>query len=790
MEARLASRLNDIHQQLVDVNRRACVKQAPADGLSDLMLALYTEGKIVYPQQQVISTLRFASMNARQDDINEAHKSTYEWMLTRSGPHSIRFTEWLRHSDGAYWITGKAGSGKSTLLKYISRHAITQALLQEWAGTRELVVVRHYFWSLGSEMQKSKQGFLRSILFEILRKCPSIMEQVCPARLKLERSHIWAQSELDESIENLAQQTLRHNGRDLCFCFFVDGLDEYDDRGSHNMEGTMQDFEDLIRIVQKLGSSSSIKVCASSRPWNVFSETFEEATRVGNMLILHEHTRPDIRRVVQDSLRPRLSNLPTQRSLYQKLVNDIVDKAEGVFLWVVLVIRELIKSLRNADDIAHLQKRLESIPPELDAFFDRIFNSIDPFYQPQTARIFHTTAAAVEPLPAIILDIIESDNPERLATTMVLRPSGDGSLEQEMVDRIVKQVNGRCLDLLEVRKPRGLTGNPTNATGSFSTFFYTIEFMHRTVREYLRTAKLTAKLTKMAGSGFCVETTLCALYLSALKHEPLDSRVEQLLPTQSNGSEVRIHDFCWRAFCEMLHSARLIEERQGIAPLRLLEDLDLTRTRLTRDTPKYWAKSRENKFLDLDVTDFAYKFYYGDESFPSLLVASGLTLSVQRYWDQRSQEPPIRDCTLLDVALHSNALNGIDYHVVSFLLDHGANPNQSIPGSSTTVFDEFLSTIATMKRVPDGHVPEVRVLELLLSHGAYAQAHFCKSPLATQDDSPCTPPELFSEVYGAAVAAQLSATMSSNASAAREAQDTGRAAKVRSWTWRSLFRLD
>jgi hypothetical protein len=43
------------------------------------------------------------------------------------------------------------------------------------------------------------------------------------------------------------------------FCFFVDGLDEY--------EG---DHRDIIQIMDVLSASTKMKICVSSRPWSIF----------------------------------------------------------------------------------------------------------------------------------------------------------------------------------------------------------------------------------------------------------------------------------------------------------------------------------------------------------------------------------------------------------------------------------------------------------------------------------------------------------------------------------------
>ena len=43
-------------------------------------------------------------------------------------------------------------------------------------------------------------------------------------------------------------------------------------------------------------------------------------------------------------------------------VKEIVTKANGVFLWIQLVVKSLLNGLKNRDDISDLRQRLEECP--------------------------------------------------------------------------------------------------------------------------------------------------------------------------------------------------------------------------------------------------------------------------------------------------------------------------------------------------------------------------------------------------------------------------------------------
>lgn len=185
--------------------------------------------------------------------------------------------EWLRTGKGTYWV-----SGKSTLMKYLHNHMNTLTALRTWAEEKKLVTAGHFFWCAGTDMQKSQQGLLQTLLYNVLRQDPDLVPFVCklpwndPVQFHEPRSP-WTRQELLDAFSCLGIQSVKT----VRFCFFVDGVDEY--KGDHT---------EVIRILKKLASNSDIKVCFSSRPWNVFNKGYGE--NFGRKLELEHLTQGDI----------------------------------------------------------------------------------------------------------------------------------------------------------------------------------------------------------------------------------------------------------------------------------------------------------------------------------------------------------------------------------------------------------------------------------------------------------------------------------------------------------------
>ena len=310
------------------------------------------------PQETILTSLRYSEMEYRQRSITPHVHPAYDWIFEEENAgQKVRYNSWLNKGDGIFWVTGKIGSGKSTLMKHIYNDKRTESALERWAKGRKLLRASHYFWSAGTKKQRSYKGLLMSILYKILHACPDLIEPVCQVRWHDElrgldtSSMAWQDDDLQRCLDKLVTSDLKSGGRAICFCFFIDGLDEY--------EGSYEVVDTLVRLAQ----SGHTKICASSRPWNTFDRAFRESKAVGNYLILHQHTRDDIKRFILGELKWALRELRQVDEEWMPLIEEVVARSEGVFLWVALVtVGELRPMLTNREHISSVRTRLNAIP--------------------------------------------------------------------------------------------------------------------------------------------------------------------------------------------------------------------------------------------------------------------------------------------------------------------------------------------------------------------------------------------------------------------------------------------
>ncbi|KAA8629971.1 hypothetical protein SMACR_06362 [Sordaria macrospora] len=337
--------------------------RTPMNQLSGLM------GTLEYLRvESVLASLNYETRKVRHDTIKDAHAKTFEWAFDSN----FHLSKWLQSGDGIFWIPGKPGSGKSTLMKFLADNTQTKSLLKEWAGDNELVVARHYFWCSGTLMQKSWDGLLRSLIFDIFRSYPLSIQEACPERWERAgapgaASTLWTITELTKALRAVAKLK---DSSSLRFCFFIDGLDDYD--GDHlELCGI---FDDLVR-------GGNFKMCLSSRPWPIFEDG------LGNdpscKLYVQHLTYVDIKTYVAAQLechpKWKTNNLTERERM--EMVEAISWKVDGVFLWVYLVTRPLREGLSNYDTAADLNKRLEHLPGDLEKLFRHLMDSVNIVYQ-------------------------------------------------------------------------------------------------------------------------------------------------------------------------------------------------------------------------------------------------------------------------------------------------------------------------------------------------------------------------------------------------------------------------
>ena len=515
-------------------------------------------------QEMILNSLYFRHYSDRLDSVKEAHSSTFRWALTDevSEEHKENpvpwssLIQWLESGSGCYWISGKAGSGKSTLLKYIMNDPKLDEALGKWteeSGER-VTKASFFFWNLGTMYQKTQEGLLRSLLYDVLRQHPGLIPTVMPEmRLlgaKANRNNLLDAPTFTELVRWL-KLLLDQTSPQFRIFFLIDGIDEY--------EG---DHADVVHLLDSVADNPNAKFLISSRPLPVCVDAFSKYPN----LKLQDLTRGDIRNYAEELIGGRLLTMHEKQEK-EEIIETIVDKSCGVFLWVVLVIRSLLAGLQNCDDINELRRRLDEFPSEIKDLYAAMFKKMPPVYRQQASELFQMSLIANEVqkgehrLTPIQLHFARYDEEQLLKTPVKVLTVAK---ETQMVEFTEGRVRARCAGLLELRSVN------FRMEGMFRSKVVKhvyIDFIHRTAVEFLQLPEVwTDLLTLTEGSGFNPAVGLCHSCVLLCK---IAARESPILLEDSQ---------LWYYMDRAMHYASMAE-RDGINVMPgILDDLNATMT--------------------------------------------------------------------------------------------------------------------------------------------------------------------------------------------------------------------
>lgn len=386
------------------------------------------------------------------------------------------FQEWLKHGKNVFHISGKAGSGKSTLMKLIINDQRTYKCLEEWAGDKELITAQFFFWRAGSDIQRSRQGLYRSLLFETLKQCPLLIQDVFPEAHKAFKKKT-RENSIDklffrtEHIETAFQMLVSLTSSLGCrMCLFIDGLDEY---GAENVDS--YEYEKLAKSLTTWTNNQDVKILASSRPYREFHDAFPESLRIH----LHEVNAHDIQSFSRHMFETDDQFLLVE-DLYEDLVRRIVNLSAGVFLWARLVVRSLIASIHRGDPVDSLVDQLEVTPKDLSKLYEHFFSSIGKIDQERAFKMLllfaYWKVGNYERFNALFFSWLDQLQDHNFPMSYEMKPYTDREI-QDRLETVKRQIAGLTHGLLE------MTSFPVRYPCAF--FSRSIQFFHRTARDFV-----------------------------------------------------------------------------------------------------------------------------------------------------------------------------------------------------------------------------------------------------------------------------------------------------------------
>ena len=363
--------------------------------------------------------------------------------------------------------------------------------------TRELLAVAEpgtwnlvpfFFHDRGSVIQKSILGLLQELLYGLIEANEKLVEFVLPimirriskrnavigatmlqrntteqemkyARKELFSAEEWSIDDLQEALTALTIQT----EVPLNILFFIDALDEHE--GNHR---------DLIKVIRTtflptIASTVNVKFCLASRPEPAFRNAFETCPG----FLVHEHTRADVQWYAHEQI---ISNILCQdidqdMTQLHELTAEITQKANGVFIWVRIVVEELIERYVDGSSISQLREVLSAMPEELKDLYHRALSKIKTEYALESYIMIQIVLCAKNPQTLTSL---------LAATDLALHEK----VETMSHARMSRRLGSRCGGLLEE------TGGQTQQSQ--------VQFLHQTLKTFFTNRKNATSMFRQA----------------------------------------------------------------------------------------------------------------------------------------------------------------------------------------------------------------------------------------------------------------------------------------------------
>ncbi|KAK5657414.1 hypothetical protein OQA88_2984 [Cercophora sp. LCS_1] len=512
-------------------------------------------------QKSILKSIDFTDMEIRSEGILDSFENTCEWVFGTPAQHEGRalwasFPEWLETpSDRPYWITGKPGSGKSTTMKHILQSSRLDKHLRVWSGGLPVLITSYYAWNSGTDLQKSREGLLRTILYQALASNPSHVREVVPRRwawfssLRLPtHAPPWEEWELEESFHRL----LRLSQQDMRLAIFVDGLDEF--------EVAPVAVVELINNITN--TAKHIKVCVASRPWTEFNDAFRHSPTMEMHLLTHL----DIAVFVNSKLSAN-QGFAELKAIYPAEASSIAEsltiKANGVFLWVALVTRSLLLALSEGESLSSLQSILDQLPSDIHLLYNAIWERINPRNLRDASAMVQIVMASRGSLPWFVMWLADEWRSGSLSNSAAVNQDAGPSALRSLKRRLDTRTRG-IVEISSYKPERCHVG-----------------FSHRTAHDWARRPEVWERICTASPDDF--DAPLCLL----------QAEVRSL--ACHRWVQIRGHGSAWNTVCRLLWYASQVEDRPcNVTPLvQALDGLDTEMARIFKSGWNAWFQPHQ-----------------------------------------------------------------------------------------------------------------------------------------------------------------------------------------------------
>lgn len=581
---------------------------------------------------------------------------------------------------------------------YLVESEETLELISE--NSTEVILVDYFFHDLGESQEKSFGGLLHAIVYQLLVGFYTKDLATLSRLYKLLKPHLSWDLTLREPLPNHVLVRILHKLVAQCqetlrVYLFIDGLDEC--HGDHR-----EQLDILIDLVRSSSDKTlSVRACIASRV-----ET-EIQLRLSNepTIAIHQFTKNDISAYVTSELRKEWDVMARQRdgttALYDSdLVDEVVEKADGVFVWVKVVVSQLVVGIEHDD--CDLYSLLADLPKDLEDLYSSILHKIDQKLWPDTINFLRFVqehygvrvhghkffVSNLDEMSGAILDPMSAITCK--AAWEVGFTFDAASLPHNQRAQVKRRLQRSCRGLIEI----GDTEDFPNAK---------VTLLHRTVEEYLSKSLTFKEMVEKVDKNSLKDPAVALMAMSL-----------RLLKCYSQDSDDVYDDYRNWGLKGFFAAVSSVEWSTGIPQTAYVEELDRVFCLMDSDwTTRYYNQEaiEEEPSLGTDIL--------------SLVVFHGLAIYLQHQIVTKGKGiiQTARGRPLLFYAIDA-LTQGMHYdrrqyqlNTFEVLLNNGADPMETFNGH--TPWSYWVCHITDWDGVVRLAQSDLyRILELMLEHGA------------------------------------------------------------------------
>lgn len=310
-----------------------------------------------------------------------AMSGTCQWITHKKG-----FVEWIKgrrasQSPSIFWLIGLPAMGKTVIASYVVDYLSLHGACRN---------CQYHFFSASHQTKRTAAYCLRSLASQLAFVNEEFREKLFTLREETGIAFTSQDQSFSVIWEKLFEGIIFKMKVEPLYWVF-DAFDEADVPSA------------LINCLIKIRSLTPIKIFITSRPTRIPSGIALCGTSIDNCFLSEDDTAGDIRAYVRNAVCEALPD--DEQQTRDDIIEQVLSKAGGSFLWVKLALETLQDNWHTQDDIRRV---LTEMPKGMEHLYIRMLEKIEtqsPRLQLMARRILTWAACCWRPLSIAELQI-------------------------------------------------------------------------------------------------------------------------------------------------------------------------------------------------------------------------------------------------------------------------------------------------------------------------------------------------------------------------------------------------